>query len=315
MLLDSIKFITGTSNTELSEKVAAYLGVEITPMDVKRFSDGELFIEIKESIRGEDVYILQSTCPPVNENLMELLIILDTCKRASAKSVSVIIPYFGYARQDRKVTPRTPITAKLVADLLGTAGATRVLSMDLHSGQIQGFFNMPFDNIYAAPVLLNKVKSAYQGQKLTVVSPDAGGVDRARWFAGKLNANLAIIDKRRSAPNEAKVMNLIGDVSNSVALIVDDIIDTAGTLCNTAKAVKDNGASSVICAATHGVLSGPALSRIHESVLDEVYVTDTIPQTEKAKSLNKIKVLSVAPILGEAVRRIHLKESVSSLFI
>jgi len=315
MLLDSIKFITGTSNTELSEKVAAYLGVEITPMDVKRFSDGELFIEIKESIRGEDVYILQSTCPPVNENLMELLIILDTCKRASAKSVSVIIPYFGYARQDRKVTPRTPITAKLVADLLGTAGATRVLSMDLHSGQIQGFFNMPFDNIYAAPVLLNKVKSAYQGQKLTVVSPDAGGVDRARWFAGKLNANLAIIDKRRSAPNEAKVMNLIGEVSNSVALIVDDIIDTAGTLCNTAKAVKDNGASSVICAATHGVLSGPALSRIHESVLDEVYVTDTIPQTEKAKSLNKIKVLSVAPILGEAVRRIHLKESVSSLFI
>ncbi len=315
MLLDSIKFITGTSNTELSEKVAAYLGVDITPMDVKRFSDGELFIEIKESIRGEDVYILQSTCPPVNENLMELLIILDTCKRASAKSVNVIIPYFGYARQDRKVTPRTPITAKLVADLLGTAGATRVLSMDLHSGQIQGFFNMPFDNIYAAPVLLNKVKSAYQGQKLTVVSPDAGGVDRARWFAGKLNANLAIIDKRRSAPNEAKVMNLIGEVSNSVALIVDDIIDTAGTLCNTAKAVKDNGASSVICAATHGVLSGPALSRIHESVLDEVYVTDTIPQTEKAKSLNKIKVLSVAPILGEAVRRIHLKESVSSLFI
>jgi len=315
MLLDSIKIITGTSNTELSEKVAAYLGVDMTPMDVKRFSDGELFIEIKDSIRGEDVYILQSTCPPVNENLMELLIILDTCKRASAKSVNVIIPYFGYARQDRKVTPRTPITARLVADLLETAGATRVLSMDLHSGQIQGFFNMPFDNIYAAPVLLNKVQSAYQGQKLTVVSPDAGGVDRARWFAGKLNANLAIIDKRRSAPNEAKVMNLIGDVSNSVALIVDDIIDTAGTLCNTAKAVKDNGASSVICAATHGVLSGPALSRIYESVLDEVYVTDTIPQAEKAKSLNKIKVLSVAPILGEAVRRIHLKESVSSLFI
>jgi ribose-phosphate pyrophosphokinase len=315
MLLDSIKFITGTSNNELSEKVAAYLGVAITPMDVKRFSDGELFIEIKDSIRGEDVYILQSTCPPVNENLMELLIILDTCKRASARSVNVIIPYFGYARQDRKVTPRTPITARLAADLLGTAGATRVLSMDLHSGQIQGFFNMPFDNIYAAPVLLNKIQAAYQGQKLTVVSPDAGGVDRARWFAGKLNCNLAIIDKRRSAPNEAKVMNLIGDVSDSVALIVDDIIDTAGTLCNTAQAVKDNGASSVICAATHGVLSGPALSRIHESALDEVYITDTIPQTEKAKSLDKIKVLSVAPILGEAVRRIHLKESVSSLFI
>jgi ribose-phosphate pyrophosphokinase len=315
MLLDSIKFITGSSNTELSEKVAAYLGVPITPMDVKRFSDGELFIEIKDSIRGEDVYILQSTCPPVNENLMELLIILDTCKRASARSVNVVIPYFGYARQDRKVTPRTPITARLAADLLGTAGATRVLSMDLHSGQIQGFFNMPFDNIYAAPVLLNKIQSAYQGQKVTVVSPDAGGVDRARWFAGKLNCNLAIIDKRRSAANEAKVMNLIGDVSDSVALIVDDIVDTAGTLCNTAQAVKDNGATSVICAATHGVLSGPALSRIHESVLDAVYVTDTIPQTEKAKNLDKIKVLSVAPVLGEAIRRIHLKESVSSLFI
>lgn len=311
----SMKLLTGTSNIELSQKVSGFLGVPITPMDVKRFADGEVFTEIKDSIRGEDVYLIQSTCSPVNENLMELLIILDTCKRASAKSINVIIPYFGYARQDRKVTPRTPITARLVADLLETAGATRVLSVDLHSGQIQGFFNMPFDNIYAAPVLLNKLQTAYQAQKITVVAPDAGGVDRARWFASKLGASLAIVDKRRSAPNEAKVMHLIGDVEGSVALIVDDMIDTAGTLCNTAMAVKENGATKVICAATHGVFSGPALSRIHESVLEEVYITDSIPQCEKVKSVSKIKVLSISSILGEAIRRIHMKESVSSLFI
>ncbi len=314
-MIDNMKLLTGASNPELSQKVAGYLGVPITPMDVKRFSDGEIFIEIKESVRGNDVYIIQSTCSPVNENLLELLIILDTCKRASAKSVNVIIPYFGYARQDRKVTPRTPITARLVADLLGTAGATRVMSIDLHSGQIQGFFNMPFDNIYASPVLLNKLQTIYQGEKLTVVSPDAGGVDRARGFARKLNCNFAIIDKRRSAPNESKVMHLIGDVKGATALIVDDMIDTAGTLCNTAAAVKANGAVRVIAAATHGVLSGPAISRIHESVLEEVYITDTIPQSEKINNTNKIKVLSVASLLGETIRRIHLRESVSSLFM
>lgn len=313
--MNTMKLLTGTSNMDLSQKVSGFLGVPITPMDVKRFADGEIFTEIKDSIRGEDVYLIQSTCSPVNENLMELLIILDTCKRASARSVNVIIPYFGYARQDRKVTPRTPITARLVSDLLEKAGATRVLSVDLHSGQIQGFFNMPFDNIYAAPVLLNKLQTAYQGQKITIVSPDAGGVDRARWFASKLGCGLAIIDKRRSAPNEAKVMHLMGDVKGSVALIVDDMIDTAGTLCNTAAAVKENGAVKVIAAATHGVFSGPALSRIHESVLDEVYVTDTIPQTERVANVNKIKILSVSSLLGEAIRRIHLKESVSSLFI
>lgn len=311
----SMRLLTGTSNPELSKKVAGYLGVPITPMDVRRFADGEVFVEIKESIRGNDVYLLQSTCRPVNDNLMELLIILDTCKRASANSVNVIIPYFGYARQDRKVTPRTPITARLAADLLQTAGATRVLSVDLHSGQIQGFFNMPFDNIYAAPVLLNKLQTEYHGQKMTVVSPDAGGVDRARWFASKLGCGFAIVDKRRTAPNEAKVMHLIGDVKDSVALIIDDMIDTAGTLCNTAQAVKDNGATKVIAAATHGVFSGPAISRIHESVLEEVYITDTIPQTEQSKNLPKIKVLSIASLLGEGIRRIHLRESVSSLFI
>ena len=314
-MIDNMKLLTGASNPELSQKVAGYLGVPITPMDVKRFSDGEIFIEIKESIRGNDVYIIQSTCPPVNENLLELLIILDTCKRASAKSVNVIVPYFGYARQDRKVTPRTPITARLVADLLGTAGATRVMSIDLHSGQIQGFFNMPFDNIYASPVLLNKLHTVFQGEKVTVVSPDAGGVDRARGFARKLNCGFAIIDKRRSAPNESKVMHLIGDVKGSIALIVDDMIDTAGTLCTTAEAVKNNGATKVVAAATHGVLSGPAISRIYESVIEEVYVTDTIPQKEEVKSCSKIKVLSVASLLGEAIRRIHLRESVSSLFM
>lgn len=314
-MIDNMKLLTGASNPELAQKVAGYLGVPITPMDVKRFSDGEIFIEIKESVRGNDVYIIQSTCPPVNENLMELLIILDTCKRASAKSINVIIPYFGYARQDRKVNPRTPITARLIADLLGTAGATRVMSIDLHSGQIQGFFNMPFDNIYASPVLLNKLHTSFQGEKITVVSPDAGGVDRARGFAKKLDCGFAIIDKRRSAPNESKVMHLIGDVKGSIALIVDDMIDTAGTLCNTAEAVKANGAIKVVAAATHGVLSGPAISRIHESVLEEVYVTDTIPQTNKVSNTHKIKVLSVASLLGEAIRRIHLRESVSSLFM
>jgi ribose-phosphate pyrophosphokinase len=314
-MVNNMKLLTGTSNPELSQKVSGYLGVPITPMDVKRFSDGEIFIEIKESVRGNDVYIIQSNCPPVNENLVELLIILDTCKRASAKSINVIIPYFGYARQDRKVTPRTPITARLVADLLNTAGATRVMSIDLHSGQIQGFFNMPFDNVYAAPVLLNKLQSAYQGEKLTVVSPDAGGVDRARWFAGKLNCGFAIIDKRRSSPNESKVMHVIGDVKGTTAIIVDDMIDTAGTLCNTANAIKANGATRVVAAATHGVLSGPAISRIQESVLDAVYVTDTIPQGDKMKNADKIKVLSIASLLGETIRRIHLRESVSSLFM
>ena len=311
----SMRLLTGSSNPELAKKVAGYLGVPITPMDIRRFADGEIFVEIKESIRGNDVYLIQSTCRPVNDNLMELLIILDTCKRASANSINVIIPYFGYARQDRKVTPRTPITARLTADILQTAGATRVLSVDLHSGQIQGFFNMPFDNIFAAPVLLNKLQTAYQGQKLTVVSPDAGGVDRARWFASKLGCGFAIVDKRRTAPNEAKVMHLIGDVKDSVALIIDDMIDTAGTLCNTAQAVKDNGAIKVVAAATHGVLSGPAIARIHESVLDEVYITDSIPQNDQSKDLSKIKVLSISSLLGEGIRRIHLRESVSSLFI
>jgi len=311
----SMKLLTGSSNPSLADKVAKYLNNYVTCMDLRRFSDGEIFVEIKESIRGEDVFIIQSTCPPVNENLMELLIIIDACKRASAASINVIIPYFGYARQDRKVTPRTPITARLICDMLQVAGATRVLSVDLHSGQIQGFFNMPFDNIYAAPVLLNKIKEDFKGEELVIVSPDAGGVDRARWFANKLNCGLAIVDKRRSAPNEAKIMHLIGDVKNCVALIVDDMIDTAGTLCNTAQAVLDNGAKDAVSCASHGVLSGSALARIKESVLSKVYITDSIPSSDKLIELEKIKVLSISSLLGEAIRRIDNKESVSSLFI
>lgn len=311
----NMKLLTGTSNPELSEKVSSYLGIPITPMSVKRFADGEIFVEIKESIRGNDVFIIQSTCPPVNDNLMELLIIVDTCKRASARSINVITPYYGYARQDRKVIPRTPISARLVSDLIEKSGATRVLSVDLHSGQIQGFFNVPFDNIYAAPVLLSKLKNRFDSEKLVIVAPDAGGVDRARWFASKLNCDLAIVDKRRSAPNVAQVMNLIGDVKGKSALIVDDIIDTAGTLCNTAEAVKQNGATEVVAASTHGLLSGPALERIGKSSLTEVYVTDSIPQRKEVMEMKKIQILSISSLVGEAIRRIQLRESVSSLFI
>lgn len=311
----TMKLLTGTANTSLSDKVAAYLGVQLTPMEVKRFADGEIFVEIKESIRGNDVFVIQPTCPPTNDHLMELLIILDTCKRASANSINVITPYFGYARQDRKVIPRTPITARLAANLLETSGADRILSVDLHSGQIQGFFNIPFDNIYAAPVILSKLEKEFEGEKIVVVSPDTGGVDRARWYAKKLNCDLAIVDKRRSAHNVAEVMHLIGDVSGKVAFIADDMIDTAGTLCNTAAAVKKNGATRVICAATHGLFSGPAIDRINNSALDKVYVTDSIPQEERIKNTDKIKVLSISSLVGEAIRRIQLKESVSSLFI
>jgi ribose-phosphate pyrophosphokinase len=312
---NNMKLLTGTSNPELSDKVSSYLGVSITPMGVKRFADGEIFIEIKESIRGNDVFIIQSTCPPVNDNLMELLIIVDTCKRASARNINVVIPYYGYARQDRKVIPRTPISARLVSDLLEKSGVTRVLSVDLHSGQIQGFFNVPFDNIYAAPVLLSKLKNHFDSEKLVIVSPDAGGVDRARWFARKLNCDLAIVDKRRSAPNVAQVMNLIGDVKGKSALIVDDIIDTAGTLCNTAEAVKENGATEVLAAATHGLLSGPVLERIKKSSLKEIYITDSIPQRKEVMEMEKVQILSISSLVGEAIRRIQLRESVSSLFI
>ena len=307
--------ISGNSNLPLSEKIATKLGKPLVNPGVRRFSDGELFVEISENVRGRDAYVIQSTCQPVNDTLMETLVIIDALKRASAKEVTAVLPYYGYARQDRKVAPRTPISAKLVADLLTAAGATRVVSMDLHAGQIQGFFNIPFDNLYAAPVILDCLKKdlADSGE-IVFVSPDAGGVERARKFAVHMNATVAIIDKRREGPNIAKAMNIIGDVAGKTAVIVDDMIDTAGTLTEAAKAVVDQGAKRVIAVATHGVFSGPAVKRIESSGLSQVIVTDTIQLTSEARSCSKIKQISVADLLAEAIHRIHNYDSVSSLF-
>lgn len=306
----------GNSNRALASKIAETLGTSLSQATIKRFSDGEVFVEIGENVRGKDVYILQSTCGPVNDNLMELLIMIDALKRASVNSVTAVIPYYGYARQDRKVAPRTPISAKLVADILTSAGCSRVVSMDLHAGQIQGFFNIPFDNLYSLPVIVEHLKTLFKTdqQNLVLVSPDAGGVERARAFAKRLNASVAMIDKRRTGPNVAKAMNLIGNVDGMTAVILDDMIDTAGTLCEAADAVKKNGAKRVFAAATHPVLSGPASQRIRDSVLEQVIVTDTIPLSAEAQKNEKIHVLSVAGLLAEAIRRIHNYDSVSSLF-
>jgi ribose-phosphate pyrophosphokinase len=271
-------------------------------------------VEIGENVRGRDVYIIQSTCAPTNTNLMELLVMTDALKRASAARVTAVIPYFGYARQDRKVAPRTPITSKLVADLIGTAGIQRVLTIDLHAGQIQGFFNIPVDHLYAAPVMLDEIRARFT-ERVVVVSPDAGGTERARAFAKRLDAGLAIIDKRRSGPNVSEVMHIIGDVAGEVCIIVDDMIDTAGTLCQAAKALKEKGAREIYACATHAVLSGPALERINESCLKEVVVTNSIPLDDKVKACSKLRVLSVAELLAEAIRRINGDESVSSLFV
>ncbi|MEW6056668.1 MAG: ribose-phosphate pyrophosphokinase [Bdellovibrionota bacterium] len=306
----------GTSNRPLAQKIAETLGTSLSTATLRRFSDGEVFVEINENVRGKDVYILQSTCPPVNDNLMELLIMVDALKRASVNSVTAVLPYYGYARQDRKVAPRTPITAKLVADILTSAGCSRVVSMDLHAGQIQGFFNIPFDNLYALPVIVDYIKTLFKdGSEIVLVSPDAGGVERARAFAKRLNASVAMIDKRRTGPNVAKAMNLIGNVEGLNAVILDDMIDTAGTLIEAAETVKKHGAKTVYAAATHAILSGPASTRIRDSILEEVIVTDTIPLREEARGLGKLKVLSTAGLLAEAIRRIHSYESVSSLFV
>lgn len=305
----------GNSNRVLASKIAETLGTSLSQATLRRFSDGEVFVEIGENVRGKDVYILQSTCAPVNDNLMELLIMVDALKRASVNSVTAVIPYYGYSRQDRKVAPRTPISAKLVADIMTVAGTSRVVSMDLHAGQIQGFFNIPFDNLYALPVIVDYLKSIFpKGEDIVMVSPDAGGVERARAFAKRLNSSVAMIDKRRTAPNVAKAMNLIGNVEGKIAVILDDMIDTAGTLVEAAEAVRKNGASKVYAAATHAVLSGPAAERIRNSVLEQVIVTDTIPLREEAQRIEKIHVLSVAGLLAEAIRRIHNYDSVSSLF-
>jgi len=313
--VDKLKIFSGTSNLPLSREICGHLAVPLGSANVKNFSDGEIMVEIGENVRGRDVYVIQSTCAPSNNNLMELLVMTDALKRASAASITAVIPYFGYARQDRKVAPRTPITSKLVADLISVAGMDRLVTMDLHAGQIQGFFNIPVDHLYAAPVLLEDLNARFPGRRLVVVSPDAGGTERARAFAKRLDAGLAIIDKRRSGPNVSEVMNIIGDVAGETCVIIDDMIDTAGTLCQAAQALKDKGAHKVYACASHPVLSGPALDRINESCLEEVVVTNTIPLGEKPKLCGKLRVLSVAGLLAEAIRRIHGDESVSSLFV
>ncbi|MEE9543680.1 MAG: ribose-phosphate pyrophosphokinase [Thermodesulfobacteriota bacterium] len=311
--MNRIKVFSGNSNKPLAEELCAHLGITLGESEVKVFSDGEIYVDIQESVRGEEVYVVQSTCTPCNHNLMELLVMLDAFKRASAHSVTAVIPYYGYARQDRKVAPRTPITAKLVADLIEVAGATRVVCVDLHAGQIQGFFNVPVDNLYANPVMLK-----YIGDKLdsdvVIVSPDAGGVERARAFAKRLKTSLAIIDKRRPKSNVSEVMHLIGDVEGKTALILDDMVDTAGTLTQAAKALMEHGAKQVYACCTHAVLSGPAMERIESSPLKELVVTNTIPEREDTISSKKV-VLSVGELLGEAIKRIHCGESVSSLFV
>ncbi len=315
MFVNHLKLISGTANPELSQKIGEYLATSLVQTKITRFSDGEIFIEIKENIRGADVFIIQPTCPPVNENLVELLIMIDAARRASARRITAVLPYYGYARQDRKTAPRTPITAKLVANLIVVAGARRVLTMDLHAGQIQGFFDIPVDHLYALPVFLDYLKTKFKEKDLVIVSPDAGGVERAREYAKRLNAAMAIVDKRRPRPNESEVMNIIGEVKDKIAVIIDDMIDTAGTICKAATAIMDRGAKEVYAVATHPVLSGQAVDRLAASPLKEVIVSDTIPLREEAKALEKIKVLSVAKLLGEAIRRIHTDDSISSLFI
>jgi len=308
-----LKIFSGNANVDLARDICAYLSVPIGSAVVKRFSDGEINVDIGENVRGADVFILQPTCPPVNDHLMELLILMDALKRSSAKRVTAVIPYYGYARQDRKVLPRAPITAKLVADLLTAAGVSRILTMDLHAGQIQGYFNIPVDHLYAAPVMLDYIRANW-GTDIVFVSPDAGGVERARAFAKRLNATLAIIDKRRAAPNVSEVMNIIGDVEGKSAVLLDDMVDTAGTMVQSADALAKKGAKRVFACATHAVLSGPAIERLEKSVIGQLVVTNSIPLREKA-ACGKIKVLSVAPLLGEAIKRIHFNDSVSSLFV
>jgi len=308
-----IKIFSGNSNGNLAHEIADVLGIPLGEASVSTFSDGEITVHIDENVRGSDVYVVQSTCTPVNNNLMELLLMVDALKRASAKRITAVMPYYGYARQDRKAQPRVPISARLVADLLTATGIGRVLTIDLHAGQIQGFFNIPVDHLYASPVLSEHVKEKYAND-VVVVSPDAGGVERARAFAKRLNASLAIIDKRREKANVSQVMHVIGDVSDKNAILFDDMIDTAGTITQAAAALKENGAKRVIAACSHAVLSGPALDRINDSVLEDVIVTNTIPMEEKQKQCSKLTVLSVANLLGEAIKRIHEESSVSSLF-
>jgi len=312
--MPNLKLFTGNSNPALATQVASYLGRDLGRAEVGTFSDGEVHVEICENVRGTDCFVLQSTSAPANTHLMELLIMIDALRRSSARRITAVIPYYGYARQDRKVAPRVPISAKLVADLVSTAGTDRVLCIDLHAGQLQGFFNIPVDNLFATPVLLDAIRSRYQGPT-TIVSPDAGGVERSRAYAKRLGAQLAMVDKRREAPNVSEVMNVVGDVEGRTCVIVDDIVDTAGTLTQAAHALRREGAVRVTGAVTHAVLSGPAIKRIEESGLEELVVTDTIALRDDALECRKLHPVSIAPLLGEAIRRINNEESVSSLFV
>ena len=309
-----MKILSCNSNINLAESISKTLNTQLVKVDVKRFSDMEVFVEVQENVRGEDMFIIQSTSYPANDNLMELLVSLDALRRASARRITAVIPYYGYARQDRKSGPRTPISAKLVANLITKAGADRILTMDLHAGQIQGFFDIPTDNLFAAPVFVKDIEDRYKNKPVVIVSPDVGGVVRARAIARRINANLAIIDKRREKAGSSEVMNIIGDVSNHHCIIVDDIIDSGGTICNAAQALIDVGAISVDAYVTHGVLSGSAVSNISNSPLASLVTTNSIKATEAVRISNNIRQISIAPIIGEAIRRVHMEQSVSSLF-
>ena len=309
-----MKLVTGNSNLKLAKNISKYVGLELSNCDVKRFADNEIFVEMKENVRGEDVFVIQSTSYPANDNLMELLIIIDTLRRASAKRITAVVPYFGYARQDRKPGPRTPITSKLVANMIDKAGANRVLTMDLHAGQIQGFFDIPTDNLFAAPVLVEDIKSKLTSNTPIVVSPDVGGVVRARIIAKRIGADLAIVDKRREKAGESEVMNIIGDVKGKECFMIDDIVDSAGTLCNASDALIREGATKVYSYVTHGVLSGKAVERVNKSSLTKLLITDTIEESDAVKKSDKIDVISISSLLGEAIKRISDEKSVSSLF-
>ena len=309
-----MNLVTGNSNLKLAKSISDYVGVDLSKCEVKRFADKEIFVEMHENVRGEDVFVIQSTSFPANDNLMELLIIIDTLKRASAKRITAVIPYYGYARQDRKPGPRTPITSKLVANMIDKAGANRVLTMDLHAGQIQGFFDIPTDNLFAAPVLTLNIKDKIKNKTPIIVSPDVGGVVRARIIASRIGADLAIVDKRREKAGESEVMNIIGDVEGRACFIIDDIVDSAGTLCNASNALLEKGATEVYAYVTHGVLSGEAVERVNNSSLTKLVLTDSIEESDLVLKSNKIEVISISSLLGEAIKRISDEKSVSSLF-
>ncbi len=312
---EGMKLFTGNAHKKLAQEVVDYLGIPLGDATVTTFSDGEILVRINENVRGADVFVLQPTCMPVNHNIMELLLMIDALKRASAKRITAVIPYYGYARQDRKVQPRVPISAKLVADLITAAGTSRILTVDLHAAQIQGFFNIPVDNLYAAPVFLDYIRKQYDPDGLVIVSPDAGGVERARAFAKRLQCSIAIIDKRREVANVSEVMNVIGEVNKMDALILDDMIDTGGTITQAANPLRDKGAKRVLAACTHAVLSGSAVEIVNSSILEELIITNTIPLNSKTEQCRKLTMLSIAPILGEAIRRIYEESSISSLFV